>query len=229
MKFEIKGFLETSFLDWPGRMAAVTFLPRCNFRCPYCHNRELVTDGGRLPTMPLSQILERIRTFSGWIDSVVVSGGEPTIHPHLPELLGRLRSAGLSVKLDTNGSRPEVLAAVVEGGLVQAVDMDLKAPLRPESYARLAGVPVEVGDIRASLEILKDSGIPHRFRTTYVPGLLEPEEVRDLVSQLSPSSVWSLQGFSPRRVLDQRLETVAPPPPEELDSLRQLFVSSPPC
>ncbi len=214
--FGIKGFLEISFLDWPGRLAAVVFLGGCNFRCPFCHNAELVLEPERLPSIPLDTILERLRALRGWVGGIVVSGGEPTLSPRLPELLGRIRAEGFDIKLDTNGSCPDVLAKLAARRLVQAFDMDLKAPLEPALYEALAGVPVRLELIRASLDLIRLSGLPHRFRTTYVPGLLDHAAVGRLRAATPPGSPHVLQGFNPRRVLDPLLRCVAAPAAEEL-------------
>ena len=214
--FGIKGFLETSFLDWPGRLAAVVFLGGCNFRCPFCHNAELVLAPHAIPSIPLPAVLERLRPLRGWVDGVVVSGGEPTLSPRLPELLGRIRAAGYEIKLDTNGSHPEILAKLLARGLLQAVDMDLKAPLEPAAYEALAGVPVRLELIRASIDVIRLSGLPHRFRTTYVPGLLDPGAVGRLRAVVPAGSPHVLQAFDPRRVLDQALKGVRRPTAEEL-------------
>ena len=220
MDFGIRGFLETSFLDWPGRLAAVVFIGGCNFRCPFCHNKELVLEPGRLPAIPLGGVLKRLAGLDGWVRSVVVSGGEPTLDPRLPGLLGRLRSAGFGVKLDTNGSRPDVLARLIARGLVQAVDMDVKAPLDAGRYRALAGVPVRVAEIRASVDLLALSGLPHRFRTTWVPGLHRREDLTRMREEIPAESPMIIQAFSPRRVLDPALATLPPPPPAELAELQ---------
>jgi pyruvate formate lyase activating enzyme len=214
--FGIKGFLETSFLDWPGRLAAVVFLGGCNFRCPFCHNAELVLEPQRLASIPLESVLGRLAALRGWVDGIVVSGGEPTLSPRLPELLGRMRAAGFAVKLDTNGSNPELLAQLLARGLVQAIDMDVKAPLEPGPYAALAGVPVRLDSIRESLELIRRSGVPHRFRTTYVPGLHDRAAIARLRAALPAGSPHVLQAFNPGRVLDPALRSVAAPAAEEL-------------
>lgn len=218
--FGIKGFLETSFLDWPGRLAAVVFLGGCNFRCPFCHNAELVIEPHRLASIPLATVLGRLRALRGWVGGIVVSGGEPTLSPRLTELLGRIRAQGFDVKLDTNGSCPEVLAKLIARRLVQAIDMDLKAPLEPARYAALAGVPVRLELIRASIDLVRLSGLPHRFRTTYVPGLLDPAAIGRLRASTPPGSPHHLQGFDPRRVLDPALRCVAAPDSDQLRQLR---------
>jgi pyruvate formate lyase activating enzyme len=212
----IKGFLDTSFIDWPGKLAAVVFLPGCNFRCPFCHNPELTGRADRLPDVPLAEVLERLDELKGWVEGVVVSGGEPTLHRSLPELLRIFRDSGLAVKLDTNGSRPELLSELLAKGLLQAVDMDLKAPFDRASYSRLAGVDVDPRKVLASVDLIAGAGVPHRFRTTCVPGLLDRSAVADIASRVPPSSEYLVQAFDPRRVLDPSLSTVRPPSDEEM-------------
>ena len=135
----IKGFLETSFVDWPGQVAAVVFLPRCNFRCPYCHNHGLVLHPEGLQSWSLEGILDHLDGYRDWVDGVCVSGGEPTIHPGLPDLLGALRDSGWATKIDTNGARPDVVAGLLDAGLLDALALDLKAPLEPIPYRRNSG------------------------------------------------------------------------------------------
>jgi pyruvate formate lyase activating enzyme len=213
--FGIKGFLETFFLGG------------CNFRCPFCHNAELVLAPHLVPSIALADVLERLRPLRGWVDGVVVSGGEPTLSPRLPELLGRLRGAGFEIKIDTNGSRPEVLAKLVARRLVQAVEMDIKAPLEPGAYARLTGVPARVELIRASLDLIRLSGLPHRFRTTYVPGLLDAAAMGRLRRSLPEESPFVVQAFDPRRVLDPALRDRPVPSPDELRAVAALAAAPP--
>jgi pyruvate formate lyase activating enzyme len=196
----VKAWLETSLLDWPGKVAAVVFLPGCNFRCPFCHNHRLVTAPGEMPDIPLDDILTRLGDLAGWVDGVVVSGGEPTLHQGLPDLLRTFRAAGLLVKLDTNGSRPDVLARLLAEGLVDHVAMDVKAPLEPERYARLAGREVDLEAIRASIRIIRSSGLPHTFRTTAVPGWHAPGDMESIAALL-PGSAHLVQSFRPGETL----------------------------
>ncbi|MDX1778339.1 MAG: radical SAM protein, partial [Thermodesulfobacteriota bacterium] len=102
MSFPIKGFIETSFVDWPGRIASIIFLPQCNFRCPYCHNYELVLDPDQFDSFPADYIVGKLRHFGSWIDGVCITGGEPTLLPNLIELIKTLRNEGMLIKLDTN-------------------------------------------------------------------------------------------------------------------------------
>ena len=205
------GYLRISFIDWTGHVAPVLFLCGCNFRCPYCHNPELVTpSGGRLP---VPEVLEDIRQRAGFLDGVVISGGEPTIHDSLPEFLSELKSVtGLRIKLDTTGSRPGMLRSVLAGGLVDSISMDVKAPWK--MYARITGHGG--GPVRESLEILSLSGIPHETRTTFVPDLMSLEDLEVVRDQIPPGSPWIIQPFRGGRTLDPSLEKGTPPDREKL-------------
>ena len=139
----IKGFLETSFVDWPGKVVSVLFLPRCNFRCPFCHNHSLVVNPAGYDDIPRPYIMARLTELKEWVDGVCISGGEPTIHPRLPSLMAEVKEVGLAVKLDTNGSRPDILQALLAQGLVDCVAMDIKAPLN-EKYQEIVGMPVDL-------------------------------------------------------------------------------------
>jgi len=204
----IGGYLPTSFLDWEGRVAAVVFLPGCNFRCPFCHNAPLATGlaEGIDPKPILSDIIRR----KDFLDGVVVSGGEPTLFERLAEMLSWFRYvAKLPVKLDTNGSHPDVLEALLRDRLIDAVAMDIKAPWG--KYAELAGVPVDTERVRASLDLLKSSGISLELRTTYVPGLLSIADLQRIRTQLDGDKRWIVQLFQPANALDPSLRETASP------------------
>jgi pyruvate formate lyase activating enzyme len=173
----IKGFLETSFVDWPGKVASVLFLPKCNFRCPFCHNRSLVENPEGHEDIPLAYIMARLADLEGWVDGVCISGGEPTIHPLLPSLIAKIKAVGLAVKLDTNGTRPHVLKALIEKRLIDCVAMDIKAPLNETSYARAAGRAVDLAAIQESISLLKQGKVEYYFRTTVVPALHKGEDL----------------------------------------------------
>ncbi len=217
---EIKGLLETSFLDWPGRMCSVLFLPGCNFRCPFCHNKDLVLSPGRIPGLEARAVLERLRALRGWIDAVCVSGGEPCIQPGLPALLRELKDLGLSVRLDTNGSFPEVLGGLVEKGLVDSVAMDVKSILCPLTYSICTGKETDLTEIRESISILKASGIDHLFRMTVLPRLHPPELVLEWAGMLAgDGSRLSIQRFRPRVTLDPSYENEPTYPEEAFEAM----------
>lgn len=221
MDYPIKGFIETSFSDWPGKVAAVLFLPSCNFRCLYCHNHELVLLPEKFPDFPLEEIEEKLRRHRGWIDGVCITGGEPTLHPWLPALIRYLKmadglapsGASLGIKVDTNGTRPGVLQSLLDEGLLDYVALDLKAPLEADRYARIAGVPLgreEVGRIQESMRILLQGGVDYEFRTTLVPAFIGEEEVYALAGRVRGAKRYTLQNFDPRDPLEEGLKRVVP-------------------
>ena len=207
---EIKGFLETSFVDWPGKICSVIFLPHCNFRCPYCHNHRLVLHPEQLASVPLGDILARLSGLRDWIDGICVTGGEPTRHPRLPHLIRKIKEHGFQVKLDTNGSNPQMLEHVMESGAVDFVSMDVKAPLDPFSYRRAVGRTVDLTLILSSIELLKKGKVEHEFRMTVVPGVHTEEDILLLGRQLRAGRRVSLQNFNPENPLDPHLKKTHP-------------------
>jgi pyruvate formate lyase activating enzyme len=217
----IRGFLPNTLIDWPGRLAAEVFLEGCNLRCPYCHGGYLLTSLPEAETFELGHIIAHLKGERGWLDGVVVSGGEPTIHPELPGLLRTFKEAGFPVKLDTNGTQPEMLAAVLRARLVDCVAMDVKAPL-DERYARATGRPdVNLRAIRRSLALLRDWGGDYELRTTVCPAVLSPENVLELAVDLVGAPQLVLQPFQPGHCLDPELNAVAPYPEELLLQLAE--------
>ncbi len=152
--FGIKGFISTSLVDWPGKICSVVFLAGCGFRCPACHNPKLVLNPGSLPDYPIEEICRSLSNRSKWIDGVTVTGGEPTARKDLPDLLRILREYGVKVKLDTNGSNPQMLEDLIRSGLIDAVSMDVKAPLDSTAYSVVAGAPIDIEVIKRSILLL---------------------------------------------------------------------------
>ncbi len=227
---EIKGFLETSFSDWRGKICSVIFLPRCNFRCPYCHNHPLVFHPEQYATIPPEDIFVRLHSLRDWVDGVCVTGGEPTLHTDLPLLLREIKRRGFSVKLDTNGSAPSMLEGLVEKGEIDFVSMDVKAPLTPFSYSRSTGLAVHLEPILESIEILKRGKVEYEFRMTVVPGLHREEDIRTLGNHLKAGQRFILQNFNPENPLDPLLRNVVPYDPKTLKKIEkevQEMMSSP--
>ena len=218
---QIKGLIEASLIDWPGRLATVVFLPGCNLRCRYCHAKALVLGVNDIESIPLEKTLEYLSQMEGWIDGVVISGGEPTLQPHLPSLAAEIKSRGFAVKLDTNGTRPEVIEHLVSHRLVDAVSMDVKAPL-DYRYAELAGTSLDLDSIRASIAFLIRSGIDYEFRTTVSPFLLSASEVAEIAESLRGAARYVLQPFLPHSCLDASLEDLPPCPLNFLEDCSRL-------
>lgn len=219
----IKGFIPTSLIDWPGKVCSVVFLGGCGFRCPACHNSNLVLAPESLPDYPPDQILNKLKRHAGWIDGVTVSGGEPTARKSLPDLLKTFRTMGLRNKLDTNGSNPSMLHELVGRRLIDAVYMDVKAPLNMKDYSRVAGVPVDIRVIKRSIEILKDSDLEVVFRTTAVPGLVAEPQIREIRDYLGPDRPFILQFFRNTSTLDPAFANVEEFSQERVESMRAEF------
>ena len=212
---DIRGFIETSFLDWDGKVAAVIFLPYCNFKCPFCSNGILITDPGSLPAISLAKIEDFIKLRHDFIDGVVITGGEPTIHAWLPDLIKKIKALGVLVKLDTNGSNPNHLSTLLANHLVDYIAMDLKAPLHSR-YHEAAGVKVELGKIKESIGIIMASGIDYEFRTTVVPTFLDEADIEEMAKEIKGAKKFVLQQFVPEHTLDEKLRIIAPYPKEKL-------------
>jgi pyruvate formate lyase activating enzyme len=217
----IKGFVETSLVDWPGQTCAVISLPYCNLRCPYCHSHELVLKPDTLETLPLESILARLAPLKDRVSGICITGGEPTIHRGLPVLLKAIRVAGFRTKLDTNGTQPEFLEHLIAEKLVDTVAMDVKAPLDDATYERCAGVFVPVSIIQKSIRVLMSTAVASMFRCTVTPSLLAEDDVYHLAEQLK--GLWdenrptqetalslTLQNFDPCDPMEPALRGVKP-------------------
>ena len=205
----IGAFIESSLIEWSGKIAAAIALQGCNFRCPFCHSAPLVPAKGT-EAIPFDDIVEHLERRRGWVDGVVVSGGEPLLHAEVRELLERIKEMGLLVKLDTNGSFPDRLAEMLEAGLVDYMAIDVKAPLDAERYSRSAGVKIRIEDIRRSIETAIASPVGCEFRTTLCPAVLSEEDVVAIAAELAGADSWFLQQFRPLGCLDPEFLDVEP-------------------
>ncbi|MCX7856742.1 MAG: anaerobic ribonucleoside-triphosphate reductase activating protein [Deltaproteobacteria bacterium] len=218
-KLPIKGFLETSFVDWNGYISSVIFLGGCNFRCPFCHNRELVLFPERLENISLTYVIRQLRKYSSWVERVVITGGEPTIHSSLPELLKILRKEGFKIKIDTNGSSPETIKILVGESLVDFVSMDVKGPI--DRYEKWCGQDVDKGKIIETINFLLMSGLDYEFRMTFVPSLHTEEDVYQTARFLRGAKRFVVQEFRPRDTINPNFMNLNPYPLEMLDRVRK--------
>ena len=209
MPLEIKGFIQTTLIDWPGKIASEVFLAGCNFRCPYCHSRHLVVAPQELEAIPLEAVLAHLRKNAGWIDGMVVSGGEPTLNQELTAVLKKFKQLGLKVKLDTNGTQPEFLEELARAGLIHYVAMDIKAPL-DERYWRACGVKCDLEAIRRSIDFLLKDEVDCEFRTTVCPAFSEGRDILDIAREIEGAKRYILQNFRPVNCLDPEMEKVSP-------------------
>ena len=205
MKFS--GLQKISLIDYPNKVASVLFTPGCNLRCGFCHNWRIVMDP-KPPFLQEAQALEILESRKKYVDAVVITGGEPTMHKELPMFLAKLKARGFMVKLDTNGFFPEVLEECLAS--VDYVAMDVKTCL---NKYRLLGAKDTVGLVR-SIEMLKTGKVPYEFRTTTVPELVTREDVACIGELVKGACTHAFQQFVSKDTLDKRFETFTPYAPE---------------
>ncbi len=197
---EIKGIEKFSSRDFPGHISSTVFLGGCNFRCPYCHNADLVLRPETLQTTPMDIFLSYLDGRKGWLEGVCLTGGEPLLHDDVEDLVRVVRDRGLLVKLDTNGSFPERLEGLLSAGLLDWVAMDIKAPL--ERYREVTRSNIDVERIVRSVDVIRASGVRTTFRTTVVPGLVGKDDVRRIGEWLHGVPRYSVQTFVPHNPID---------------------------
>ncbi len=217
---EIKGLEKFASKDFPGYISSTVFLGGCNFRCPYCHNAELVLCPETIPTLPLDLFESFLDARKGWLEAVCVSGGEPLIHEDVDDLLELVKGKGMLTKLDTNGSCPQKLKSLIEKDLLTCVAMDIKAS--PDRYREAAGLDVEVKDLMESIAILRNSGLKSIFRTTVVPGLIGTEDIEKIGQMFEGSESFQLQQFHPKNTLEKSYLTKRPYSWEQIQGLAQI-------
>lgn len=214
----IKGFIETSFLDWKECLSSVIFLGGCNFRCPYCHNKDLVLNHADMEDIPMEYIITSLRKYKNWVDRVVITGGEPTISMSLFGLIGQLKSEKMRIKLDTNGSNPQILKGLVNDGLIDYVAMDVKGPI--DRYSRWTGANVDTKRIRESIEFLLEGNIDYEFRMTVVPFLHREDDIYEVASFVQKAKKLFIQEFRPDCTLSLSYASIKPFPPDKMEKIR---------
>jgi len=196
----IGGLHKNSLIDYPGKISCVIFLSGCNFDCPYCHNPELAK-GRSLGSDFLSEnlIFDFLETHKGFLDGVVISGGEPTLQNGLISFCKKIRLMGYPVKLDTNGSRPEIISKLIDEGLINYIAMDIKTD--PSHYTPLIKNNCSLDKILSSIRIIMESEIDYEFRTTCIKSLVDEETVEIISHLINGSKLYALQQFSKTDVL----------------------------
>jgi len=191
----IRGRIDTSMVDWDGKLATVLFFDRCNFSCPFCQNWGLMTRPEDYPAVDFEDVLRKLAARKDWIDGVVLTGGEPLVDPkELRPVIEKIRKLNLRIKIDTNGSSPGLLEQLLKDKIVDYVAMDVKAPL-DDRYQKAAGVRVDPEKIRASVKILLSGDVEYEFRTTLVPEIIDEGALRKIGEELRGAKKWFLQVF----------------------------------
>lgn len=216
------GLQKLTLIDYPGKIAATVFTVGCNFLCPYCHNPELV-DPAKIkdqPKLSEKEILKFLASRQGLLEGVCITGGEPTLSPDLPEFISKIKALGFLVKLDTNGSNPEMLANLLKEKLIDYVAMDIKAPL--EKYKKIVGENISLENIQRSVE-LTCSSPDYEFRTTVLPALHSEKDILSIGRWLQGSKKYYLQQFKPTKTLDSVFMDEKPYDWDKLVKLRGLL------
>jgi len=203
----IGGFQKFSLLDYPGQLAAIIFTQGCNFRCPYCHNPELVDPERFEKPLATGRVLDFLRRRRGKLGAVVITGGEPTVQPDLTGFVKKLKFMGFLVKMDTNGSHPDVLQSLVEQKLVDYWAMDIKPPADLYRLVSRSEVPVE--DILRSMDILRGSGMEYEFRTTFFERLFDWKDIARVQELPGPATVSTCRNAATKAPL--KTSAAAPP------------------
>jgi len=218
----IAGIQKTTLIDYPNKIACVVFLAGCNFRCPWCYSSELVLPLKIVeqPRISEKEFLDFLRGRQGLLEGVVICGGEPTINKELPQFIEKIKNLGYPVKLDTNGSNPEILKDLVKANLIDYVAMDIKASINNKIYENILGEGIKISDIKESVNFLKNSNIDFEFRTTVVNSIHQKEEFLDIAKWIGGENVkYYLQNFRAEKTIDPEFEKVKPFKKEFLEQI----------
>lgn len=218
----IKGLQKTTLVDYPGKVAATIFTAGCNMRCGFCHNRDLVLNPNTIETLSEDEVLSFLESRKGKLDGVCITGGEPTLWPQLPALCKRIKELGFAVKLDTNGTNPDMVRKMIEDGLLDYIAMDIKAG--EEHYGQASGAKVSLKKIKESIELLKQSGVEYEFRTTVIPDIHDEAEmvgIRELIGDAKRFAVQQYRGAP--TTIDPRYNDMEPLPVETLERFKALM------
>jgi pyruvate formate lyase activating enzyme len=199
----IKGFLKSSFVDWDGYIVSVIFAGGCNFRCPFCYNYKLALNPEEFENFDLDYIFDYLNENKDFVDGVCITGGEPTLQKDLPEFCEKIKSMGMKIKLDTNGSNPEIVEELISKKLVDFIAMDMKNSF--ENYEKAIGIKIDIEKIKKTIKIIISSGIEHEFRTTVVPSIHIKEDIIKMAEALKGCKSYILQKFAPFDMLDKNL------------------------
>ncbi len=212
-----KGIQKTTLIDFPGKVACTLFLPKCNFRCPFCYNKQLVFDEDTGVEITEAEVFDFFKERKGFLDGVCITGGEPTLHKDLPLFLEKTKALGFLSKLDTNGTVPEMLKILLKKNLLDYISMDIKSSKK--EYETAAGVKVDLKKIEESISLIRKSGIDYEFRTTLVPKIHQEQDVLEIGQWLKGSKLFFLQQFNSNiDLLDSKLQGTGSFSVEELEN-----------
>ncbi|MBI2038452.1 MAG: anaerobic ribonucleoside-triphosphate reductase activating protein [Candidatus Nealsonbacteria bacterium] len=211
---KIGGLQKLTLIDFPGKVACTVFLSGCNFRCPFCYSPELVLPEKikEHPDISEKDFFNFLKERKNLLEGVTICGGEPTRDKKLPGFIKKIKKMGFFVKLDTNGSNPEMLGKLIDKKIVDYFAMDIKAPLgvKAQNYEGATGVKADLDKIKKSIGIIKNSGVDYEFRTTVVPSIHTREDIIQIVKDILPAKRYYLQAFLPEKTLNPAFEKIRP-------------------
>ncbi len=230
---EIKGFLPSTFIDYPGKVAAVIWTPGCNLRCPICYNIDLVLNKPGLPCYPEERIIAHLKKERDFLDGLVITGGEPTLQSDLLQFVKKIKTAGFLVKLDTNGTNPMALRELLKEKLLDFVALDIKGPPDAEKFSFLTGISPQafskiLSSVITCVDLLLDSGVEYEIRTTVAPNSLQEDDFVEISRLLKSRTERSLfpgryviQNFFSAPTLNPEFATRKPWEKERLCNLQK--------
>jgi len=206
-------------------MCSVIFLGGCNFRCPYCHNSAIVINN-LVEDIPFEALNKKFNSLIGWSEAICISGGEPTIYSEIQEFIAILKNWFKYIKFDTNGYNVEILYKLIQKNLIDFISMDVKTILNNDLYSKCAGRDIDTEKIRQSIELIKNSGIPHEFRMTVLPKFHNTEIITQWKENLAGNgSLLKIQNFSPRNTLNPDFEHEPSFASDEFVLLKEIIIS----
>jgi pyruvate formate lyase activating enzyme len=218
---EFGGLEKFTLIDYPGKVACMVYTVGCNFRCPYCHNPELVNETVE-NLIPDGDVLDFLSQRKGILDGIVITGGEPTMHgQNLLDFISKVKNLGFKVKLDSNGTNPEFLTRVIDDNLIDYIAMDIKSPL--SKYSQTVARAVNIDSIKKSIEILIKSNIDYEFRTTVVKSLINISDFEEIGNEIKGAKKYFIQKFIPTKILNPQFIKKVSYSDEELLEIQKIM------
>lgn len=218
--FPVVGLRDLSLVDYPNKICTYLIIPGCNFRCPFCPSKELIYESNSLERLSHKKIIQKLYPRLGFIDGVCLSGGEPTLHKNLPAFLQELRSIKSLIKIDTNGSRPQMLSFLLDKRLVDYVTIELIAPL--SKYREITNSRIRIGLIENTIKLIRKSSIPHDFRTTVVPGYHDLKSIELIAQTIIGARKYIIKQFDPSKTLEPECQLIQPYSDNELKQIQDI-------
>jgi len=217
----IKGLQKTCLIDYPPYTASTVFMGGCNFSCPFCHNRDLVLNLDKLDTISNEEFIEFLKSRRKWLDGVCFCGGEPLLDEEIIGLIKKVKDLGLKVKVDTNGSNPEILKKLINDKLIDFIAMDIKNC--KEKYDETCGCSVDIAKIEESIKLVKESGLDYQFRSTILPKLHNKEDIQKMGEWLKGSKEFCLQNFKAGSCIDPSFDNEKGFLPKDMEEFKHIL------